>query len=354
MTSLLLFSCGVDTSIPEGMKVIDGSESDGYIFFAPEEWTKGEKMGEVAYVYVSRTNKTSVSFTEIKKSDVASLKPDPGVSDEEFFLNGYFDSLKAEFPESTKWGDKLGEKVLLGSGETKADGAVKYTYNYLYEDARYDNNQRMGFVQILATHNGRFYILTYCSPLDDKGDTTTYDFYLDKFNEIVDNFRFYKGEDKAPEKKEYTKDAAGDVLASDKKLAGFDLYVPESFEVEYSSAIISATHEDGSNITMTKATATGVNIKDYWLLRKKQLELYVSSVTDIGTNPTAIEISNADNAAVCEYTYVYGGKTFHVYQVYFIGGRFIKNGYIFTYTATDDNYSSHIADINRILAKVKF
>ena len=336
------------------MKIIDGSESDGYIFFAPEEWTKAEKLENVAYAYVSITNKTSVSFTEIEKSAVASLNPDPDTSDEKFFLNGYFNSMKAEFPESTEWGDKCGESVLLGSGATKADAAVKYTYNYLYEDARSDSNQRIGFVQILATHNGRFYILTYCSPLDDKGDTTTYDFYLDKFNEIVDNFKFYKGEEKTPEKKDYTKDAEGDILASDKKLAGFDLYVPESFEIEYSSAIISATHEDGSNITMTKATATGTTIKDYWAFRKKQLELYVTSVNDIGTNPTAIEISNASDAAMCEYTYVYGGKTFHVYQVFFVGGGLIKNGYIFTYTALDDNYSSHIADINRILAKVKF
>ena len=352
LTSLLLFSCGDESTIPEGMKIIDGSEEDGYIFFAPEEWTVGEKMGDLAYVYVSRTNKTSISFTEIDKSTF--VKPDPNMSDEDFFLGHYFDSLKAEFPDNTSWGDKCGAAALLGTGDTKADRAVKYTYNYLYEDAFYETDGRIGFIQILASHNGRFYILTYASPLNTKGDTTTYEFYLEKFNTVVDNFRFYDSERKAEEKTEYTKDSAGDILASDKKLAGFDLYVPGDFEVDYSSAIISATHKDGSNITMTKATATGTTINKYWLLRKDQLSIYVDSITDIGQNPTAIEFSNAQDAASCEYTYVYEGKTYHVYQVFCVSSGLIKNGYIFTYTASEDNYNLHLDDINRILSKVRF
>ena len=353
LTSLLLFSCGEGNGIPEGMQIIDGSESDGYIFYAPEEWTVGKKMNGLAYTYVSRTNKTSVSFTEIDKSTFT--KPDPSVSDKDFFLKSYFDSVKSEFPKDTAGLDKPGETILVGAGDTKADAAVKYTYSYLYEDAYYNTDRRIGFMQILIYDNDRFYILTYSSPMaDEDGEETVYDHYLEKFYLIVDNFKFYDAQKKAEDKKEYQKDGDGDILSTDKKLAGFELYVPSDFEVDYSSAIISATHSDGSNITMTKATATGTTIEKYWQLRKGQLDIYVDSITDIGENPRAIEFSNAKNAAVCEYTYEYNGKTFHVYQIFCVSGRFIQNGYIFTYTALEDNYSLHIDDINRILAKVKF
>ena len=352
LTSLLLFSCGDDNTVPKGMQLAFGSEDDGYIFYAPEGWTVCEEMDGIYYVYVSRSNKTSISFTEIDRSSF--VKPDPAMSDEDFFLYHYFDSLKSEFPDNTKWGEKSGDAVLLGAGDTKADKAVKYTYNYLYEDAFYKTDARFGFVQILASHNGRFYILTYASPLSDKNDTTTYEFYLEKFQTVVDNFRFYDTEKKAGEKTEYYTDGEGDVLASDKKLAGFELYVPGDFEVDYSSAIISATHKDGSNITMTEATATGTTINNYWLFRKDQLSIYVDSITDIGKNPTAIEFSNAKDAAACEYTYVYGGKTYHVYQIFCVSSGLIKKGYIFTYTASEDNYNLHLDDINRILTKVEF
>lgn len=352
-TTLLLFSCGDDSDIPEGMQVVDGSSEDGYVFYAPEEWTLGTKLDGLAYVYVSRTNNTSVSFIEIDKS--AFVKPEPAMSDEDFFLNHYFNSMKSEFPESTQWSEKCGETTLLGQGDTKADKAVKYTYSYLYEDSYYNTDRRIGFIQILASNNGRFYILTYSSPMAASADDAGYyDTYLEKFYQIVDNFKFYDTERKAPEKTEYPKDSDGDILASDNKLAGFDLYVPADFEVDYSSAIISATHADGSNITMTKATATGTTINNYWLLRKDQLEIYVDSITDIEKNPTAIEFANATDAAVCEYTYVYGGKTYHVYQIFCVSGGLMKDGYIFTYTASEDNYNLHLDDINRILAKVKF
>ena len=259
LTLSLLSSCGDSYETPEGMQFIGGGEDRGYFFFAPEEWTKGQELFGVHYVYASRVDTTSVSFAEI---DPASFnKPDPAVSDKDFFLSNYFDALKSEFPDSTKFGDNNGEAILLGSGETKAESAVKYTYSYLVNDAYTDSDQRVAFMQILATHGGRFYIMTYAASLEEKSeDVTYYDYYLEKLQTIIDNMRFTEKSGAAAPSIEYTSDKDGDILASDEDLAGFTLYVPSDFKVDYSSAIVSATADDGSNITMTKATATGTTI----------------------------------------------------------------------------------------------
>ena len=349
----LLCGCGEELEIPEGMQLISGGEDKGYYFFAPEEWTKGEEMNGMNYVYASRVDTTSISFIEIDPKTF--VKPDPTKSDEEFFLNDYFNSLKSEFPSTTVFSEENGKACLLGSGETKADKAVKYTYNYLYKSPTTEAEQRVAFMQILASHDGRYYIMTYAASLAEKNEeVTTYDYYLEKLQSVIDNFRFVERKSSEEAKKEYPSDTDGDILASDEKLAGFTLYVPKDFTVDYSSAIVSATHSDGSNITMTKATATGNTIGNYWEFRKSELSAYVDSITDITENPHEIEFSNAKNAAACEYTYVYNGKTFHVYQIFCVSGGLIQNGYIFTYTSTNDNYDLHIDDINRILEKVEF
>jgi hypothetical protein len=345
--SLLAFTgCGDKSGIPEGMQLVGGGDGAGYHFFAPEEWI-AENLGEIDIVYVSRVDTTSVSFTEIDPQ--AFVKPDPAKSDTEFFLNDYFNSVKSEFPSDTKF-TTYGAATILGTRETKADGAVKYVYTYSY------NGHRFGFIQILAHNAGRYYILTYSASLDKpkSGDTSKYDYHMQSFQKIVDNFRFSDKVTKKPEPT-YSKDADGDILATDKKLAGFSLYLPEEFKVDYSSAIVSATHSDGSNVTMTKATATGMNIGDYWQLRKKELSSIVTEIKEVNIIKST-SLGNSKSAAAYEYTYVYNGETFHVYQIFAIHGatRFSQKGYVFTYTATDDNFDLHFEEINRIIKKVQF
>ena len=348
-----LAACGDENNTPEGMQLVSGGEDEGYYFFAPEEWTVGEEMNGINYVYASRVDTTSVSFMEINPAGFT--KPDPAKSDEAFFLEDYFNLTKSEFPDSTKFGEENGKSCLLGSGDTKASKAVKYTYSYIVKSGYSEAEQRVAFMQIFASHEGRFYILTYAATLAEKTDgVTTYDHYLEKLQSIIDNFRFVKKTDGEQAKKEYEKDGDGDILASDEELAGFTLYVPSDFEVDYSSAIVSATHADGSNITMTKATATGTQIREYWEFRKKELAIYVTDITELGEGLHGIEFSSAKNAAACEYTYVYNEKTFRVYQIFCITSGLFPNGYTLTYTALEENYSLHFDDIERILEKVEF
>ena len=349
IATLLLVGCGNDGA-PKDMQLVSGGKDLGYYFYAPEEWTVAN-TGEVSTVYVSRIDTTSVTFAKIDPKTF--VKADRTKSDESYFFEDYFNDSKAEFPTDTEYSTENGKSCLLGSGETKAKRAASYSFSYTYSDHKF------GFLQIFAMHNGNFYILTYASLLEEKLDGVTYfDYYSvsddeepSKLDMIIESFVFFTP-DNAPEAEVIpaTPDADGDVLVSNRKLAGFELYLPQSFEVDYSSAIVSATHADGSNITMTKTTSGGLNVNSYYELRRDELSKIVTDFTLINTNVTA-KLGDSKNAASYEYTYVYNGKVFHVYQIFAVNST---KGYVFTYTATEENYSLHLDDINRITNKVLY
>ena len=335
--SLLVLASCTSSDLPEGMQLVYGSDADGYYFYAPEEWTVSN-VGEIKSAYASRIDTTSISFAEVK------VEEKDGVSASDYFFNSYFDDTASELPDDA-------EITLRNKAETfgkegyKADKAARYAYNYEYA------GHKFGFIQILMEKSGRFYIFTYCAVMEERNNGTTYfDFYQEKLLSVIENFKFVipSGE-KAPAP-EYQKDSDGYILISDKALAGFMLYVPDTFTPDYSSAIVSASHQDGSNVTLTQATATGVSVGQYWEMRKSELEAIVSDLTVVMEDDSA-DIGNARNAISREYTYVYNGKTYHVYQVFCV--TFTK-GFTFTYTASEENYETHIEEIEKILEKVVF
>lgn len=340
-----LTSCSSDGA-PEGMQLVAGGEELGYYFYAPEEWTVSN-LGSVKAAFVSNLDTTSVSFTELDPADFS--KSDVNVSDESYFFDGFFNDTKSEFPADTEF-LLNGEPCSFGSGEEKAQKAAKYTYNYSYE------GHKFGFMQILVSHNGHFYVFTYSAMLEKKSDDKTrYDYYLEKLQEIIESFRFVQksgSEEKTPE---YKRDADGYILVSEKKLSGFELYLPDAYKVDYASAIVSATRDDGTNISLTKATKTGLTAEAYWTQRKEELSKIVGEITVIAENTSTKLGNNSQWAFAYEYTYEYGGETYHVYQINAVDGPMLfAKGYCFTFTAKEENFEKHSEQLQKIIEKVKF
>ncbi len=340
-----LSSCGNDGA-PEGMQLVSGGEELGYYFYAPEEWTVSN-LGEVKAAFVSNLDTTSVSFTELDKNDFE--KPSADLSDESYFFESFFNDTKSEFPADTEY-LLNGEPCTFGSGEEKADRAAKYTYSYTYD------GHKFGFMQILVSHDGNYYVFTYCAMLEEKTDgKTRYDYYLEKLGSIIESFRFVGRSGGTSEAPEYERDGDGYILVSEKKLSGFELYVPDTYEVDYSSAIVSATREDGTNITLTEATKTGLTADSYWTLRKEELSAIVGEITVIQENVSTKLGNNSQWAFAYEYTYEYGGETYHVYQINAVDGPMLfAKGYCFTFTAKEENYEKHGEELQKIIEKVKF
>ena len=326
-----MISCEKNDGVPEGLQVVDESKDGGYIFYGPEGWTVSNRAG-VSACYVSPVNNTSITFTEAKMPEVP--------------LNEYFRESFSAAPYDI---------TLLKEGESCNFGNAKEAYKYVYTYSV--DKYELACMQILVRNDGRFYIFTYSSYGKVEDESSDYRTYLEAVQLATDNFKFT--EVGGGESAEYPVGEDGYMLVSDKDVCGFELYVPEGLTVVDSSALATVKLSDGANISLTKATGTGVSIADYWNNRRDELELYVDAITEIAINQVngegeaEIILGNLDRAKVAayEYTYEFGGKAYHVYQVMGVDSW---NGYVFTYTAQESEYGEHLDTVRDILGRVKF
>jgi len=362
-----LASCKDTGDVPEGMQLVGGGEGKGYYFYAPEEWTV-TSLGGIDAAYVSNVNTTSVTFTEI---DADTLEYDENTSTlKDYFLYEYFNQTKGEFPTEPTV-TKSAEVRQLGTGEHKAEAATMYAYKYAYDGVTY------GFMQYFAVNGGRCYVLTYSAILDviEGYERSRYDEYLEMFTKIVENMRFTS--EKANERTEGDGTAEEFRLVSDKRLCGFEFYAHKDFALDYASGIVSVRANDGSTVSLAEATGTGTTVADYMLNREKELSAIVTNFTwitplaeketldggkvmapegvptKLGNLPKRESAYNYSLAF--EYTYEYNGDTYHVYQIaasdYFL---LSGEGYVFTYTAKEENYAEHLDEVYAMIERVVF
>ena len=349
-----LFACsGNDGDAPEGLKIASVATECGYSFYAPEGWMI-VSTPDVAAAKVSKVNNTSISFTEANM-------PEGTIAE-------YFERSLADFPEiisSTMNVITRDKATSFGN----ADGeAYKYIYTYRYGESD------VVCMQILLTNGGRFYIFTYTSFGSPDDESSYYRLYLDSVQLAIDNFRFIEGgEASAPV---YEKDADGYNLVSDKAICGYEIYLPDGYDVIFNNGFVRAKITDGANLSIIKATETGVGVLDYLKARRADMCTITTDFSDVeillatefnsqsesfkdwafDVMPTTDEtlcFGNLDKNKIIsyEYTYSFGGESYHVYQLM---GVDRYNGYVFTYTALADEYDSHIEDIKTILEKVNF
>ena len=326
---LALCGCSQGADAPEGMQLVRGSDAIGYYFYSPIGWIAASQ-GNIASSYVSTIDSTSVTLVEAKM-------PEGSIKD-------YFEAAKADFTFEITVKNEGGEPIATKLGNSEE--AYQYIYDYEYSGFKFRT------MQIFAKFEGRFYIFTFTSQLTERSaGMSYYDFHLaSSLPMIVENVKFVtkSGTEPTPEYPEVN----GYLLVSDKKLCGFDMYVPKDYKVGYSDGIVSVTREDGANITVSKSTATGVTIKDYWANRKKELEAIVGTVTEIEVNKSeGVTLGNLATAASYEYTYELGGVKYHVYQVFAVD---TFEGYAFTFTAPEAVYAERIGEARDIAARLEF
>ena len=338
-----LAACSPGDDTPEGMQLVFGGEEAGYCFYAPEDWLVSN-IGEIKSAYISRVNTTSVSFVKVELPDIADKAT--------YFFTSYFNDNAAEFAKLKDFALlESGKDISFGMGEYAATKAQQYIYGYEYA------GHKFAFMQILVQHDEDFFLFTYSALNEaEEGVTPNYEKYLDKAKSVIDNFRFTGPNKETPDTTEYERDEDNYKLITDKAYSGFEFYVPDSFEPNYSSAIVSASTPDGSNVNMTKATSTGVYATTYWEMRKTELSAFASDITEIEINKETKLGNNSstfykDWAYSYEYTFKYGENVYHVYQILAIDGM---EGYVFTYTALEENYLKHFDEVLSIIEKVRF
>lgn len=360
---IALCACGGDESgiePPEDMQVVSVSESDGYVFFGPEGWIIANQ-GDIAATYVTAINNTSVTFTKINMPEGEFTRDT---------VKAYFDGRMSAFPyEKTVSVDA--EACNLGKSDACADLAYKFVYTYTYGE------YKVSVMQIIAKRGEDRFLLTYTSYGEVTDEASYYRTYLPKAQMVIDNLTFTeKKSDGAAADKEYVKDADGYILVSDEALAGFSFYVPADYKVVDSSAFVTVKASENAVITLAKAGETGVGILDYLASRHDDMSAITENFTDIKVTVTTAVNTNTEyfknwsittlpeldetlkfgnltaaNTVAYEYAYTYHGVRYHVYQVL---GVDRWNGYVLTYTATEDEYSTHLGELDTILEKVRF
>lgn len=336
---LALTSCGKDDGAPKGMQLVRGGEDVGYYFYGPEEWIVSN-LGDISCTYASKVDLSSMSFVE-------SEMPSGTVKE-------YFEKEKELFPYEISVSVD-GEEASFGDAPKLA---TKYVYSYTYKDISYT------CMQIFVTHSDRFFIFTYtASNAKYTEEQTYYEKYLEKVTAVIDSFKFADKTEGTKNEPEYERDADGFILVSDKTLAGFGMYVPDNYRVDYSSALVSVSRSDGTNITMSQATYTGVTNEDYWNARRENISAFADKLTDPETGEQTsslteielakqIKLEGTNWALAYEYTYVLDGVKYHVYQVLIVESA--VNGYVFTYTAKEEYYSEHISEMEAVLRKIDY
>lgn len=386
MLMLSLVACGEDSEIeiPEDMQLVKESKEDGYIFFGPEGWQIANR-GAVAATFISSFNKTSITFTKIGEFDNvidASLriyKEDGTTLDYQKTMDAYMNSLEPDYaitPEVPS-----GSSINFGATGAAADKAYQYTYSFTTGGTKYSCRQ------ILAVRGADLFVFTYTAPVQNADGSTPYKTYMDKCNLVIKNFKFTKkSAEQTPTPPSYEKDADGYVLVSDGSLSDFKLYLPESYEVIDNSGLVSAKISDKANINIFKATDTGIGALEYLLRRRAatmeiankdtflDIEIQVAKQIDNAESyykeakwdekcpirpeyNQNLKFGNAVSSQVVSYKYSYshGGNDYVCYMIFGVSPDFLfKDGFVFTYTATADEFDAHWSEIQKILLKVEF
>ncbi len=372
-----LCSCGDDDGIPEGMKLGCDPSDTGYYFYVPEEWTVSS-YADISMAHVSSLDNSSVS---IAKMDADKLPAEA--------LNAEWDIAKAIIAEyaiadTKKLPHNTDIEFVMTEGKNYEEcifaekPAVKITYTFSLKDTKTEKTIKFRTMQILVRNGEQVYIFTYQSRDEImREETTYYDYYYTFVKPVIDNFKFAEGEAKERENPADT-DGDGYYLASDASLSGFELYLPNSYKLTHSSGFVSAMIEDGANLSVTRATSTGVSIVNYAKTRRDELSGIYSDFTDISVSvkqatsdgiktlkDTFTELSEENikvdgslkfgnsesNMFAYEYSFASGDAVYRVYQIYGISGR---SGYVLTYTARADVYEAHLSEISDVLERIVF
>ncbi len=353
LTSLaVLTSCGKDDDVPEGMQLVRGGEDVGYYFYGPKGWTVANQ-GDISATYVSNVNYTSITVVPIKSPEnvtdgfsYALYVKELFMADREKYERSPFsDFTVIDSPKEKEDGSGLGTCTFGNASE-----AYKFIYSYTYEERSYTA------MQIFSVYKGSIYLFTYnASNSEYMNDQSFYSFYLNDYIEpVIKSFTFVDRKD-SPDNKDYPKDGDGYMLVSDKRLTGFDLYLPEDYIVDISTGIICASKDNGVSLTVSEMINATVYPHENYLLRKEKLEKLSDDgkVEEIVVN-NSFDPDNAPKASEYEYKYTLFGIEYHVYQVYVVNSKLSRDIYVFTFTAPESVYADEIDEAKAIFGKIGF
>lgn len=330
-----LVSCGKsDSSVPSGMKIAS-PDNVAYQLFVPTVW-KSDPASGVSSAYYSNTDTSSVSVMTFPADD-----KDIDVTE---WWNGYkedfstvYEDFKVEETAEAALGGLTGAKFVC-TGKLKISEDLTESYKFM----------QIAAVRTKPEGDGEICVLTYMSSPD------AYDSHLSDVEKIVGNFRFksdFKEEDVSP---------AEELTLVSQDYASYRFYLPAGWACDVSAASVSAHNvSDRSGVSLMSFSLASSNsgTDGWWSEFIKDFESVYSDVVIESEEKTTLGgVEAAKKVYTGTLSHGDESETFKFIQVSAVKRRTLSSPevFVFTYTATSENFDSHLDDVQTMIEKFEF
>lgn len=354
-----------DPEGPDGMQIASAAGAD-FLLFVPTTWVVNTAYGiSGAYRDLSRQSTVSVvkyPIADAWRAELDSLEPaaDTAAPDNTEGETGQ-SGISAINPRFAWFFEQeclrplkataLDGKVTLDEASCGADmldktDAGRWCYSALVSGTTYR------YKQLITERNSAFYVFTFTATEE------MYENYTADVESILNAFRF---SDEPYYPKDYAKelDDGKDAPEGMKACFGADVayrfYVPSDWEIDLDSAIYAAyVKDDHASVSVVPymPTQEHLSVSEYWdMIREQTEKLFGADAMQVDETKTHKEMLGSREATVWEYTLTIGGVTYR-YRQYIAAYRSMM--YSLTYTATEENFDRHTADVDRMVVAFAF
>lgn len=359
-----LVSCvkvGGGDDVPDGMQIASVAGAD-YRFYVPATWVVQNTSPNVSCAYRDLARQSTVSVAKYPLTDAwraaldaleSSAKAEGatdgtgGVAAISPRLAWFYENECLRPVRATA----LDGKVTLDEDASGADmldkiDAGRWCYSAMIGGKTYR------FKQLVTERDGAFYVVTFTA------EKEMYEQYEGDVEKILNAFRFsdepYLPDDFAKEL-DAGKDAPEGMKACFGKDVAYRFYVPADWKIDPDSPIYAAyVEEDRTSVSVVPymPTTEHLSVAEYFTMTREQLEKTdgVSAMV-VDEDKTHKESLGSREATVYEYTLTIDGVTYR-YRQYIAAYRSMM--YSLTYTATEENFDKHTAELANIVAAFAF
>ena len=311
-----------DPDAPDGMKsaTLDG---EPFVLYVPESWTLNTVSG-ISGAYYSPVDGLSVSARYTTNS-----------SDKVEYLKSCIEAYERAYLER--------EFTLVENEQTAATlggkDAARISFNFK------DGDNVIRASQICASSDGMLISLfIYCpvAELENRSET---------LEEIRAAFKIIGSSDSTPEVVTTKDTPEGMKLASNKDIE-YRFFVPNSWVCDPDSGASDAYFPESgrSNVTVTSYVPdVSMDIDEYFTMCEEGYKAEFEGYERVGE--TVVREVSGKNAHSFTYTLTVEGAKIKIMQIVLV---YDSSFYTITYTALEENFDTHMADVELMLGAFKF
>ncbi len=339
-----------DAEVPEGMMIASYAGAD-YKLYVPTTWNLNTSFG-VSSAFRNLNKQSTVSVNRYPITDglraemtaaLTQAGKDPTVMGER--IGWYFENYCAKAVSDRALSNKL---TFVENECVASDLGGKNGYSYRYRAIV--NGVQLEIRQVITEFRDAFYVFSFVATDE------MYGMFSADVDKMLEYFEFtdepYYPEDFA-KKLDSGKNAPAGMKSAFGKDVAYCFYVPNSWEISMDESVYAAyVPADRTNVIVAPymPTTEQMSVVEYIEMSKSMMEKLMGE-DFVLISDTAKAILGGRQATVMEFTLKMDGVVYR-YRQYVAAYKSMI--YTLTYTATEDHYNEHLADLDAIVAAFTF